>query len=54
MVIIVIVNTFIRVQSIMLHTMEFELREHSSNTNSYLMVVELEALLGSQVRIYEV
>jgi hypothetical protein len=41
----------IHVQSTVLPTMKSELRELSSNTNSYLMVVELEALFASQVRI---
>jgi hypothetical protein len=41
----------IKVHSTVLHTMKSELWEHSSNTNSYLMVVELEALFASQVRI---
>jgi hypothetical protein len=31
--------------------MKSELQELSSNTNSYLMVVELEMLFASQVRI---
>jgi hypothetical protein len=35
----------------MLHTTKSESWEHSSNTNSSLMVVELEALLASQAKI---
>jgi hypothetical protein len=34
-----------------LHTKKSEFWECSSNTNSYLMVVELQALFASQVRI---
>jgi hypothetical protein len=41
----------IQVQSTMLCTMKSELWERSSNTNSCLIVVELEALFTSQVRI---
>jgi hypothetical protein len=41
----------IQVQSIMLHIMSLNWGERSSNTNSYLMVVELEVLFASQVRI---
>jgi hypothetical protein len=40
-----------KVHSVVLHTMKYEFWERSSNTNSYLMVVELEALFASQVRI---
>jgi hypothetical protein len=35
----------------MLRTMKSKSWERSSNTNSYLMVVELETLLASQARI---
>jgi hypothetical protein len=41
----------IKIYFIVLHTMKSESWEHSSNTNSYLMVVELEALLASQATI---
>jgi hypothetical protein len=41
----------IQVQSTVLRTMKSELQEHSSNTNSYVMVVELEAFFASQVGI---
>jgi hypothetical protein len=41
----------IKIHSTMLHTMKSELWEHFSNTNSCLMVVELEALYASQVKI---
>jgi hypothetical protein len=41
----------IEVHCTVLHTMKSESWERSSNTNSCLMVVELEALLASQVRI---
>jgi hypothetical protein len=41
----------IKVHGTMLHTMKSELWELSSNTNSYFMVVELEALFASQVSI---
>jgi hypothetical protein len=41
----------IKVYCTMLHTTKFESWERSSNTNSCLMVVEVEALLASQVRI---
>jgi hypothetical protein len=41
----------VQVQSTMLHTMESGLRERFSNTNAYVMVVELKAHFASQVRI---
>jgi hypothetical protein len=41
----------IRVYSTVLHTMKSESWERSSNTNSCLMVVELETLLALQARI---
>jgi hypothetical protein len=41
----------IKVYCIILHTTKSESWECSSNTNSCLMVVELEALLASQARI---
>jgi hypothetical protein len=41
----------IEVQSTMLRTMGYELQECFSNTNAYVMAVELEALFASQVRI---
>jgi hypothetical protein len=41
----------IKVHSTVLPTMKSELRERSSNTCLYLMFVELEALIASQVRI---
>jgi hypothetical protein len=40
----------IQVQQV-LHTTKSELRERSSNTNAYVMLVDLEALFASQVRI---
>jgi hypothetical protein len=41
----------IEVYCTVLQTMKFESWERSSNTNSCLMVVELEAFLASQARI---
>jgi hypothetical protein len=41
----------IKVYCTVLHTTKSESWERSSNTNSCLMVVELEALLASQARI---
>jgi hypothetical protein len=41
----------IKVYCTVLHTTKSESWEHSSNTNSCLMVGELEALLASQARI---
>jgi hypothetical protein len=41
----------IKVYCTVLHTTKSESWEHSSNTNSCLMVVELEALSASQARI---
>jgi hypothetical protein len=41
----------IQVHNTMLHTMVSELREQFSNTNAYVIVVELKALFASQVRI---
>jgi hypothetical protein len=41
----------IKVYYIVLHTTNSESWERSSNNNSYMMVVELEALLASQAKI---
>jgi hypothetical protein len=41
----------IKVYCTVLHTTKSESWERSSNTNSCLMVIELEALLASQARI---
>jgi hypothetical protein len=41
----------IKIYCTVLHTTKSESWEHSSNTNSCLMVVELEALLALQARV---
>jgi hypothetical protein len=41
----------LKVYCTVLHTMKSESWERSSNTNSCLMVVELEALLASQAEL---
>jgi hypothetical protein len=52
MVIIVITATILfKSNSTVLHIVKSELREHSSNTNAYVMLVDLEAIFASQVRI---
>jgi hypothetical protein len=52
MVIIVIaVTILLKSNGTMLHTMKSELWERSSNTNAYVMLVDLEALFALQVRI---
>jgi hypothetical protein len=44
-------DSSIHVQSIVLRTMKYELWGHSSNPNAKVMLVDLEALFSSQVRI---
>jgi cytochrome c1 len=44
-------DNFVKFYCTMLHTTKSESWERSSNTNSGLMVVELEVLLASQARI---
>jgi uncharacterized membrane protein len=52
MVIIMIMVTILyKSNSTMLHTTKSELQERSSITNAYVMLVDLEALFASQVRI---
>jgi hypothetical protein len=50
-IVIIVIEVTIQVYYTVLHTTKSELWEHSSNTNSCLMVVEIEALLASQDKI---
>jgi hypothetical protein len=44
----IVVTILYKSNSTMLHTTKSELRERSSNTNAYVMLVDLEALFASK------